>query len=166
MNYYFIGKVFPIFIVLICSFIVSQSQVVPVRTKSIEELYTVVDSIAAITKYKLAKIDTSYSQRDLIGFKLGKVNSADTITVLFFKTKEGGNVSLERSGYLMYNFKELSGRYLDIFPIWKKYFNTSANLEVIANNGGDYARDYKPKEEGWYSRINFRKSYKNYWVIK
>lgn len=52
------------------------------------------------------------------------------LTVTFNLDFEGANKDLERVGVKTYKFKKISGAYLQLFPIWKKYYKYEAQLEA------------------------------------
>lgn len=49
-------------------------------------------------------------------------------TVRFYYWMEGENKNLEIKGIKTYRLSQVSGSYLSLFPIWKKYINTEADI--------------------------------------
>jgi hypothetical protein len=138
----------------------------PLKTNNEKDVVQLLDELCKITNHKLVKVDSSFNDKAVIQFLLNKNGSPDTIRINFYKRIMGGNEALEIKGHWEWSFTDLNGRYLDIFSIWKRYFNRQADMNLIAENGWDRNRDYVPKEEGWYSNIQLRKWQKNYWTIK
>lgn len=140
------------FLAIIIFTVSAHAQVqVPMQTTDVNKVFSLLDTLSSVSKHKLVKVDSLYDQKELIGFKLAA--NMDTISVMFIRFED------------RYNFHEIRGEYNSLLPIWKKYFNPSADASVVASNRGDYARDYKSQYEGWYERIVFRKL-QGYWVIK
>lgn len=46
----------------------------------------------------------------------------------------GENIDLEKPGMRTLGFSEVSGRYLDLFPVWKKIFKPNADVEKTLND--------------------------------
>lgn len=151
------------FLAIIFTLTVRAQVQIPIRTDNVKDVLTLIDSVSNVTKYQFVKVDSTYDRPELLGFKLA--NKSDTVTMLFIRQIEGGNSDLKTKGNMMYSFYQVQGNYQALFPIWKKYFNPTADLSMVANNRGDYARDYKPKYEGWYNKVVFVKQ-PTHWVIK
>jgi hypothetical protein len=66
--------------------------------------------------------------------KLDQYAQAEFLTVTFAIDYVGENKDLERQGVKTYRFKHLKGTYLQIFPVWKKYYHPEAELETILTN--------------------------------
>lgn len=66
--------------------------------------------------------------------KLDQYAQAEFLTVTFRIDYVGENKDLERQGVKTYKFKQLKGTYLQIFPVWKKYYHPEAELESALTN--------------------------------
>lgn len=53
----------------------------------------------------------------------------ECIKVKFYIYSAGENKELEKKGIRALRFDEVSGRYLDLFPVWKKIFKPNVDLE-------------------------------------
>ncbi|MEE6129089.1 hypothetical protein V2E39_16940 [Chryseobacterium arthrosphaerae] len=65
------------------------------------------------------------------------VNSEDKTDILLIKYRdymEGKNVDLQLPGVKRWNIIDIYGKYLALFPIWKKYYQKDADKEVISKN--------------------------------
>lgn len=62
--------------------------------------------------------------------KLDQYAQAEFLTVSFSIENKGENTDLEQKGLKNYRFKQLSGSYLQIFAVWKKYYYPNADQEI------------------------------------
>jgi hypothetical protein len=62
--------------------------------------------------------------------KLDQYAQAEFFTVSFSIENKGENTDLEQKGLKNYRFKQLSGSYLQIFAVWKKYYYPNADQEI------------------------------------
>lgn len=58
----------------------------------------------------------------------------DLLVITFDIKYKGANKDLEIEGAKVYSFKKVSGKYLDLFPFWKKEFNPDADVEKTLND--------------------------------
>lgn len=63
------------------------------------------------------------------------VSEPAKIKVIFQKRTKGANPALEQDGITVYELSAISGNYLDIFPIWEKYIDPAADIEILATRG-------------------------------
>lgn len=66
--------------------------------------------------------------------KLDQYAQSNFLTVTFRIDYIGENKELERKGVKTYKFKQIKGTYLQIFPVWKKYYRFDAELEPTLTN--------------------------------
>lgn len=72
--------------------------------------------------------------------KINNLEPLETITVLFEIYQKGENKDLEIEGKKTYRFVSAEGKFLNLFPFWKKHFVPQANEQ----NYKDYQmREYK-----------------------
>jgi hypothetical protein len=62
--------------------------------------------------------------------KLDQYAQAEFLTVSFSIDNKGENTDLGQKGVKNYRFKQLSGSYLQVFAVWKKYYYPNANEEI------------------------------------
>jgi hypothetical protein len=62
---------------------------------------------------------------------LDQYAQAAFLTVTFRIDYVGENKDLEREGVKTYKLKQIKGTYLQIFPVWKKYYHPEAELEPM-----------------------------------
>ena len=60
---------------------------------------------------------------------LDQYEQTEFLTVTFRIDYVGENKDLEREGVKTYKFKQIKGTYLQIFPVWKKYYRPEVELE-------------------------------------
>jgi heme oxygenase len=71
----------------------------------------------------------------LISYHLDDID----MTFHFVRIIKGEDLNLEIKGTTFYFFRDLSGKFLDILPIWNKYFDSIPNKEdALKQNGGFY----------------------------
>jgi hypothetical protein len=56
------------------------------------------------------------------------------LNVDFLVYFEGENKDLEIKGIKKYRFREVSGKYLDLFPVWKNIFRPDVSIETTLND--------------------------------
>lgn len=86
--------------------------------------------------YKLQE-SYMYDNKFILEYKATDPNSAEVfkLRVVFLKRAKGEDLALERPGVVVYELQGITGKYLDLFPIWQKYIDNSADLEAIADSG-------------------------------
>lgn len=72
---------------------------------------------------------------------------------------EGKNVDLEIERKPIYYFSIVQGRFLDLFPFWKKYIDVNADENIISKKGN--ARTKKDNRTFF-----FKKEYNELWTIE
>lgn len=132
-----------LFIVLCISYL-SYSQDIPflqsLKSLSQAEALAFADSISSIskTKWEVYKIDETRKGDYLLVYYVNSEASKeqraepffqDFLKITFFIYHEGENKDLEIAGVKKFRFSNVSGRYLDLFPAWKKYFKPEIELE-------------------------------------
>lgn len=113
---------------LIC-YVFSYPQTINYRTDKIENIRQISDSIASNTKRPYHFQSEGWVERlDL--YRVRYVNNNDStikLSVFFSKIKIGENKALEIKGKTKYVFYTAIGKYLDIFPFWKKFIDKTAD---------------------------------------
>lgn len=61
-------------------------------------------------------------------------NKSDVLYIKFTAYFAGKNIDLELPGVKKWNILDIYGKYLSLFPIWKKYYQTDADKEKISKN--------------------------------
>lgn len=102
-----------------------------------------------------------YEYSQYIGGKKYIVMSVD-----YVEGRMGANADLEIKGIPYYEFTQVTGAFLDIFPIWKKFFNPNADMNdclkyvpnfgeqgdkitIINSYGNNVYKLYKSKSDTW-----------------
>lgn len=63
------------------------------------------------------------------------LNSPDeALQCEYYSMAVGGNINLEIPADTVREFWRISGKFLDIFPVWEKYFDAGANFEQMAES--------------------------------
>lgn len=125
------------------------------KSKSIEDLRFISDKIASQTKTKFIFFKQgerkSPSQTDIVFYyipdnltpdelnEFSRETKEKCLVILFGSMYEGENKDLEVKGQLVYFFRNVSGKYLDIYPFWTSTFYPNSTKEQILE-------DYKLKE--------------------
>lgn len=72
-----------------------------------------------------------------------KDDKNSTLLITFNTFFDGYNSDLEIPGVKKWRIRTMYGKYLALFPIWKKYFQPDANLESISKKGLVYGKSKK-----------------------
>lgn len=72
------------------------------------------------------------------------------LEVSFTVYYEGENLALEIAGIKKFKFNNVDGKYLDLFPVWKKIFKTDAELEKTVDDINSQELKNRP------ANINFK----------
>lgn len=67
----------------------------------------------------------------------------NTLLITFNTYFDGRNTDLEINGVKKWEIRTVYGKYLALFPIWKKYFQPEANIEEITKKGFTYGKNRK-----------------------
>ena len=89
-----------------------------------EKIYVVRDSI----KMQLHKLYNYCGYKEKAQDFLFMDTSRHSVNLSFTKYEKGANADLKIQGVWVINNVQITGMYMDLFPIWKKYFNTEADL--------------------------------------
>ena len=90
--------------------------------------------------------------------KLDKDDQSLFLTVKFNYSNVGENKNLEIKGIKTYKFKEFTGKYLQLFPIWQKYFRQDADanntmkdskLQKLIDRSKNINYSFQEDNEGW-----------------
>lgn len=125
------------------------------------------DSIALNAKRQFALREARYAKSDtsvylFIYRDLGDTTGANLMKVVFSIKMIGANKDLEIRGTRTLLFDGVEGKYLDLFPAWKKFVNPSASLGSLASKGHDEVNMFFP--DGREARLTLRKM-GNYWRL-
>lgn len=98
------------------------------------ECITVSDSLLSNSKRIYQLSDTLTSKRD--GREYYRLSYVDIehkrkLQITFRAYIKGGNPDLEIAGRKIYTLYAINGAYLDIFPIWQKYIDPTANIDEL-----------------------------------
>ncbi|MRM84529.1 hypothetical protein D1002_00945 [Riemerella anatipestifer] len=90
-----------------------------------------------------------------------KNSNDDKVSFIYYKFKAGENKNLEIKGIDRYGIKSISGKFLDVFPIWKKFVDPNSVAEEVANRE---ATKKITKTIDW--KIRNYDTGSNFWVIE
>ncbi len=79
-------------------------------------------------------VDASYSSELKEKIKNGSETCDNCLRVDFNLYFEGENKDLEIKGNKKYRFKEVKGKYLDLFPAWQNIFRPDVNFEKTVSD--------------------------------
>ncbi|MDV3675116.1 hypothetical protein CMU30_02220 [Elizabethkingia anophelis] len=84
-------------------------------------------------KYSEKKSDLSKYESNKTAIFTNPENDNEQLLIVYQTSMSGANINLEIKGTKQWNIRSISGKYLMIFPIWKKYMDRDADLEKTAN---------------------------------
>lgn len=107
------------------------------KTKDLKEVRQLADSIAltAKTVYKYEK--EGISKRDSNYYVIlytNKDDDFDRLGVAFWIDYIGRNIDLEIKGTPVYTLDLVQGKFLDLFPFWKRHINPKADAVKITKD--------------------------------
>jgi len=166
-------------IVFVFTFSLAQAQdLAPLRSMTKMEAASFADSITAESRKELMLWDVHEGKR-LLTFEfieastdtvaLNKViKSGHHIDVEFYEIDfeifyEGRDIPLEIEGEKKYRFHQARLKFLDLFPVWKKYFNNEATIEEVRNDYDMKQARYKTKNVDWLYKLEGNNTL--YWTI-
>jgi hypothetical protein len=101
-------------------------------------------------------LETNRQDDDRNNFRYINPEDPDDILMITFGSRMvGENKDLEIKGVKKWGINTIYGKYLAVFPIWKKYADSNANLEQISANRSARKGGY------YFSRID----YEGHWRI-
>lgn len=87
----------------------------------------------------------------------------ECLKVKFYIDQAGENIELDKKGIRTLRFNEVTGKYLDLFPVWEKLFKPGLNVEKTIE---DYnSRVLKMKEPRIEYRFDKNDYAENNWYI-
>lgn len=108
----------------------------PLKAINKIEIDKFIAKVESATKYKVAEIDSAnddFGNRNIYAVILKSADNTNEIRITYPHHMEGENKALERKGTKVYYFESISGtRYLDLFEIWKRFFDPNADAVKIA----------------------------------
>lgn len=146
------------------------------ESKSIAEIKDVADAIVLNSKdkydfYKIvrrsARSDENYQyivytkegMSDIEKKELSLNSCTNCIIVKFNEWQKGKNIDLQIKGELIYDFREVTGKYLDLVGFWTNTFYPLNSKEQVLNEYN--LKEYRVNKE---LKFNFRKN-ENAWTI-
>lgn len=101
-------------------------------------------------KYELYKAKEAKDVLHLLYKESGNPDSSFDIELGYDIKMVGANPALEIAGTKEYKFRNILGPYIDIFPIWQKYFAPEADLETTSTQTKKYYSLYLDSEKTIY----------------
>lgn len=104
-----------------------------------EECITAIDTLLKDAKRVYEFVDF-YNSGNRYYFDFAEADPADPdnparVKAVFVKVDRGANPALEIKGTTVYEMDAIRGKFLDLFPIWKKYVDPHVNMELLAEKG-------------------------------
>jgi gamma-glutamylcysteine synthetase len=122
---------------------ICSAQSVKYITDNLNDVRQLSDSIALNAKRTFKYSKQGIPNEGKYVYLVKYINTVDTTEVMYIKfhiKMVGANEDLEIAGTRQYVFEYVSGRYLDLFPFWKKFVNTSEDIEELTKKGVTYFR--------------------------
>lgn len=95
--------------------------------------------------YVIVYLDKSLPNETIVGLKNGKITDCSNCLKIRFTTYyQSENKSLEIKGKKTFKFDKVYGKYLDLFPVWKKIFRPDVELESTVSNYGNRELRHRP----------------------
>ena len=118
--------------------------------------------------YKIEKVmpfnpPKRYTHRIIYSENGSEAENAIRIKIEFTALMEGANPALEKEGTLTYTLKSVEGKFLDILPFWKTYFDATGDEEEMVRTGG--AGRYKKKIDGYEYSFHATRDNDGTWII-
>lgn len=100
---------------------------------NLNEARQLADSIALNAKYPFVFVEEGIAKANHNQYfrYVNKENEEERLTVFFNIRMEGRNVDLEIEGTPKYEFNAVYGRFVNLFPFWKKFIDPTADAEKI-----------------------------------
>ncbi len=102
-------------------------------------------------------LEKSVPRKTIEIFKfVNKNNDKDELIIKTYITYEGQNLDLEIKGNKRWNIDNISGRFLVVFPLWKKYVDNNADMDkIVKDQKADTNKD----------RFTRLIKHENYWTL-
>lgn len=151
--------------------ITAQAQDLSVLTCSTqEECIIIMDSLLKDAKraYEFVEFRNPGNENRYY-FSFIEANPTDTdnptkAIAVFAKYMRGANPALEIEGTPVYEINAIRGKFLDLFPIWKKYVDPEADAELLVEKGRSHY-DYTMPHLKYYFKQNDNND-KSIWIIQ
>ncbi|OBS13407.1 hypothetical protein ATE49_13260 [Elizabethkingia miricola] len=92
-----------------------------------------IETLVSDTGKKYEPIPESENEdKDVFKF-VNADDKSDVLYIQYYTVMEGENKDLEIKGVKTWNIRTLYGKYLSLFPLWKKYIDPNADAEKISN---------------------------------
>lgn len=96
-----------------------------------KDIYVIVDSLMAHTRYKYIFESEKNDDYDCVIGYVMKSEIKDRITIWYKVRLKNENKTLEIEGTPEYNLYQIIGRFVDIYPFWCKFINPDENMEDL-----------------------------------
>lgn len=152
-----------LFSLLVCLFVQAQDYT-NFNCSTEKESRTITDSLLKESKRQYKLVDSlKYQNNYILDYEYKTETAPLKIRFAFSVYKVGANPDLEIEGKIVYTLKSIYGKYLDIFPIWKKYINPEADMETLSKKFGG---DKKQIPIGDKTKVyTFRSDDNGYWIL-
>lgn len=106
------------------------------KCHSPRECMSITDTLISLTSRNYQIVDTLTSRRTGYGYFIVTCKDDQRLFQCTFKYTASGNVALEQQGAITYILYAVNGAYLDVFPIWKKYIDKTADVTSMSTKLG------------------------------
>jgi len=132
------------------------AQTVKFITDNLKDVRQTADSIALNAK-RTYKFSSEGLVKDTYIYRLRYVNvtdSTDRMAVFFNMRMKGSNQALELTGTPEYTFNKAFGKFLDLFPFWKRQINQTADQVKVSTDNDEATLNgkrfyFRPQSEFW-----------------
>ncbi len=93
-----------------------------------------IDQIIADTKIKYVYESSGKDSKYYLRY-VNPNDKNDIFLITYNYTLDGRNLDFDKKGEKKWNIISFYGKYLSLFPIWNKYFDTSADIDVVSKKG-------------------------------
>jgi len=163
----------------ICSFLQAQDLAYITNLKNVSsetEAINISNEIASLSNIKLRLLKSEeikdqnifavrYVPEELTNVQYDALDVSEQnnfLTVSFAYLIDGENKALEMSGTKKLNFRSVTGKYLQIFGFWNKYFKPDADKEALLTNSKQKRLDVPSKK----IRASFDEDQYNRWMLR
>lgn len=128
-----------LFTALIAFTLTCSAQTFKFTSDNTKDMRTIADSIVSNAK-RSYKFNSEEHIKDTYVYRLVYVNvtdSTDRFNVFYTKRMKGANIALEITGTPEYQFHSALGKFLDLFPFWKKFIDKASEPESASQQIND-----------------------------
>lgn len=145
-----------LFLLLIAGEMMAQ----PILKTSFEQMEAIAKEVPSVT------VNTyTLTRNELVGKQQVLKYASDKyeLRLAFSKVMDGANHDLGIEGKPMYKFHSASGHFLDLFRVWQKYFDASADPDKVLKD--EYAMITVPDDSGGTDNIVLKRGSSDWMIV-